>query len=156
MNMAEDVSSPSSSKTTEHSFPLKLTPHTTVHLRLTILSTTIMLFLTSSMPASPSTSSALGSFVYALANRFDPSSPLCTSLVSQPRNIEFATRVASILVRRVGKPIYVGCSVDLRGGGAGAGLGMVGEPEVGEELEALRKVVESVMEKLGREETLRP
>lgn len=56
-----------------------------------------------------------------------------------PNSIEFATRAAKILARRTGTPVYVSSSVDLSWGPGNAGA-----PEVGEEVEALRKVVELV------------
>lgn len=63
-------------------------------------------------------------------------------------SVEFATRVAKIVCRRVGKGggnkargVYVGCSVEL--GGVGG--------RMEEEAEGLRVAVEGIMGVLGRE-----
>ncbi|KAL8770984.1 MAG: hypothetical protein Q9209_003403 [Squamulea sp. 1 TL-2023] len=113
--------------------PLPLTPHTTLHLQITALETSNLIFLTSTDPSSSGSLSALGSFVYAMPNRLQPSDPLCTVLYSQTGSIEFANRVAKILARRTGKPNYVGCSV------------VFGNPSVEEEMAGVRAVVEEVL-----------
>lgn len=51
----------------EVSFPLPKAPHTNIHLQLTNNGPNLLLFLTSSTPES-TTSSVLGSFVYAMPN----------------------------------------------------------------------------------------
>jgi hypothetical protein len=51
----------------EVSFPLPRAPHTNIHLQLTNNGPNLLLFLTTSSPES-ATSSALGSFVYAMPN----------------------------------------------------------------------------------------
>lgn len=52
----------------DFSFPLRLSPHTTLHIQLTSLATSTLIFLTTKSPANPSSVSALGSFVYAMPN----------------------------------------------------------------------------------------
>lgn len=99
---------------------------------------------------------ALGSFVYALPNRFEPAQPLCTALYSVSGSVEFATRVAKIVCKRIGKAdgerregnepahprgVYVGCSVEL--GGVGG--------RMEEEGEGLRVAVEGIVGALARE-----
>ena len=42
---------------------------------------------------------------------------MSTALYEVPGSIEFATRVAKILVRRTGTPVYVGCSAAFGGMG---------------------------------------
>ena len=68
-----------------------------------------------------------------LSQRYNPTQPLSTPLVPQSSTIDFATRVAKILVRRVGKPVYVGSSAMFAGA------------VVEEEVDAVRIVVEGVV-----------
>lgn len=51
--------------------------------------------------------------------------------------MEYATRTAKILARRMGVPVYVGCSID------STALGLVVE----EEMEGLKRIVEVIMER---------
>ncbi|MCJ1358994.1 MAG: hypothetical protein MMC33_008994 [Icmadophila ericetorum] len=118
--------------------PLRLTPHTTLHIQLTQLETSNLIFLTTTDPSNSNALSALGSFVYAMPNRLNPSESISTPLHSVPHSIDFATRVAKILARKTGKPTYVGCSVNL-------GIGVMVE----EEIEAVKKSVEGVMEEIS-------
>jgi len=53
--------------------PLPLSPHTTLHIRITRLETSNMIFLTITDYSASSTTSALGSFVYAMPNVSYPS-----------------------------------------------------------------------------------
>ena len=48
------------------SLPLPLAPHTTLHVQLTRLATSTLLFLTTRTPGDSAASSPLGSFVYAI------------------------------------------------------------------------------------------
>lgn len=50
------------------SVPLPLTPHTTLHMQITPLETSTMVFLTTTDQPSSSSLSALGSFVYSMPN----------------------------------------------------------------------------------------
>lgn len=72
--------------------------------------------------------------------KFNPAQPLSTPLFSVESSLEFTTRLARLFAKKIQLPVYVGSSVDL----AGAGLGGTLE----EEMEAFRKVVEVVTEKL--------
>lgn len=54
-------------KPIELSFPLPKTPHTTVHIHLTSMKTSTMVFLSTTTPGdSGSTMKPMGSFVYAM------------------------------------------------------------------------------------------
>ncbi|MCJ1308532.1 hypothetical protein MMC25_002185 [Agyrium rufum] len=136
--------------------PLPLTPHTTLHISLTPLRTSNILYLTTTSPTSPLTTtttssttghpialSPLGSFVYAMPNLRTPSDPLCTTLVPVPGSVDFAMRFAKIMARKTGSPTYVGCSV-VFGNGMGSGV------EVDEEVDALRRGIEAVVGELVR------
>lgn len=67
---------------------------------------------------------------------------LSTPLYHVESSIEFTTRIAKLLARKTGKPVYVGNSVSF----ASAGMGGTVE----EEMEGFRKVVDVVMEEVGR------
>ncbi|KAI9810085.1 MAG: hypothetical protein M1827_006696 [Pycnora praestabilis] len=118
------------------SFPLPRSPHTTVHLHLTILSTTLLLFLTTAT-GDVSGSSSLGSFIYAMPDRTHLTNVLSTPLYARESSLEFTTRIAKLLARKTGKPVYVGNSVSF----AGAGMGGTVE----EELEGFGRIVEVVL-----------
>lgn len=67
--------------------------------------------------------------------RTNARSVLSTTLYTSA-NVEYTTRLAKILARRMARPVYVGCSLD-----PGA-LGLMVE----EEMEGLSRVVDMVME----------
>lgn len=79
------------------------------------------------------------------SQRASPSSPpLSTPLYTQGGTLDFATRLAKLLAKKVGKPVYVGNSISF----AGAGMGGTVE----EEMEGFRRCVEVVTAALQREE----
>ncbi|KAB8297049.1 hypothetical protein EYC80_002444 [Monilinia laxa] len=126
------------------SFPLPKAPETNIHLRLTISKVSLLLFLTTALNGDTSTAPPLGSFVYALPNRMNASQPLSTPLCVYESSVEFTTRLAKLLVRKTGKPVYVGNSISF----ASAGMGGTVE----EEMEGFKKVVEIVMEQVRKAE----
>lgn len=67
---------------------------------------------------------------------------ISTTIYTAPSSIEYTTRVAKILARRTGKPIYVGCSIDPNG------LGLTVE----EEMEGLSKIVNVITEKFASQQ----
>ncbi|KAH6681883.1 hypothetical protein B0J14DRAFT_225328 [Halenospora varia] len=134
----------SSSPPIEISFPLPKAPDTRIHLRLTIQATSLLLFLTTAMNGDTSTTASLGSFVYAIPDRFNPSQALSTPLYTYESSVEFTTRLAKLLARKTKKPVYVGNSISF----ASAGMGGT----VKEEMEGFKKVVDIVMEEVRRVE----
>lgn len=79
--MDPQLSNPSQLASTNHSsqpsptlqpthlaVPLPFSPHTTLHLQITRLETSTLIFLSSTDPSSSGSQSALGSFVYAMPN----------------------------------------------------------------------------------------
>lgn len=60
------------------SFPLPLTPHTTLHVQTTRLETSSLIFLTASDPSNSTSTSSLGSFIYAMPNVSPGNLPLHT------------------------------------------------------------------------------
>ncbi|RDI78787.1 hypothetical protein Vi05172_g11174 [Venturia inaequalis] len=119
------------------SIPLPHAPTTKISLQLTLESHHTLLFLTTSTSDSPSALCSLGSFVYALPNRLNPSQPLSTPLYSMGDTLDFATRMAKLLAKKMGVPCYVGNSMSF------AGMGRGGDVE--EEMEGFRLVVKVVM-----------
>ncbi|OJJ87699.1 proteasome assembly chaperone 4 family protein [Aspergillus glaucus CBS 516.65] len=127
---------PSQIQPKELSFLLPKALHTTAHIHLTALETCAMVFITTSTPGDNTGSAKpMGSFVYAMPDRINPKSVLSTTLYTSS-SIEFTTRLAKILARRMARPVYVGCSLD-----PGA-LGLMVE----EEMEGLGRIVDVVME----------
>ena len=68
------------------------------------------------------------------------STPLCV----YESSVEFTTRLAKLLARKTGMPVYVGNSISF----ASAGMGGTVE----EEMEGFKKVVEIVMEQVRKTE----
>lgn len=118
----------------ELSFPLPKNPHTILQAHLTFFETSMMLFLTTSTIGESSSSLApMGSFVYAMPNRFNEKDVISTALYESGSSIDYATRTAKILARRTKKPAYVGCSMDFAG------------TTMEEEMEGLSKVIDTVL-----------
>ncbi|PMD24025.1 hypothetical protein NA56DRAFT_669231 [Hyaloscypha hepaticicola] len=128
----------------ELSFPLPKAPETRIHLQLTIQTTSILLFLTTVLNGDTSTAAPLGSFVYALPDRMNPGQTISTPLFTYESSVEFTTRLARLLARKTGKPVYVGNSISF------ASTGMGGTVE--EEMEGFKKVVEVVMDEVRQNE----
>lgn len=62
---------------------------------------------------------------------------MSTALYSVPSSLDFTTRMAKVLVRRLQRPCYVGTSINLSGAVEGG--------TVDEEMEAFRRVVDVVV-----------
>ncbi|KAI1438224.1 hypothetical protein GGR50DRAFT_691397 [Xylaria sp. CBS 124048] len=109
-------------------------------MRLSIQSKAILMFVTTVSSEESDKSASMGSFVYALPDKYNPSQPLATTLYSAESSLEFATRLAKILAKKTNMPVYVGNSISL------ANMGLGGTAE--EEMEALKQVVAVALEKL--------
>jgi len=144
---SNDEGAAGSSPPLELSFPLPHASETSVHLRLILTTATIVLFLTTLSNGDTSTLAPLGSFVYALSDRWNPRQALSTQLYASESSIDFTTRLAKLLARKTKRPIYVGNSMSF----AGAGLGGTVE----EEMEGFRKVVEVVMDEVQKHDGAR-
>ena len=116
------------------SFPVPRHNHLLFHAHITLLTHCTMIHLTTSTLDSGSTTAPLGSFIYAMPDRFDARSSISTTLSTTPDTVEYATRLVKILARKLGGPVYVGCSVSVEG------------MTVEEEMEGLRMVVGKVVE----------
>ncbi|EAW07306.1 proteasome assembly chaperone 4 family protein [Aspergillus clavatus NRRL 1] len=125
-------------KPQEISFPLPKALHTTAHIHLTTLETCVTVFLATSTPGDSSGSlKPMGSLIYAMPDRNSPRSVISTVLYTTPSSADYTARVAKILARRMGLPVYVGCSIDTR----------ALELTVEEEMEGLTKLVQVIMER---------
>ncbi|KAF2641938.1 hypothetical protein P280DRAFT_489299 [Massarina eburnea CBS 473.64] len=131
-----------SSKPIEVAFPLPRAPQTNIHLQLHNNGPNILLFLTTSTGES-ATSAPMGSFVYAMPNRASPSDTLSTPLFTHSGTLDFTTRLAKVLARKLKKPVYVGNSISFSSAGMGG--------TVEEEMEGFRRVVEVVVRLLDEE-----
>ena len=67
---------------------------------------------------------------------------LSTPLYTYESSVEFASRLAKLLARKTGKPVYVGNSISF----ASAGMGGTVE----EEMEGFKRVVEVVLEEVHK------
>ncbi|KAL2131331.1 hypothetical protein VTI74DRAFT_5255 [Chaetomium olivicolor] len=122
------------------SFPLPRSLDTRIYLHLTVKSKAILLFLTTASMEEAGSPTPLGSFVYALPDKYNPSQPLSTALCTVEPTIEFTTRLAKLLARKTQLPTYVGNSISF----ASTGLGGTVE----EEMDAFKKVVEVTLASL--------
>ncbi|XMA08610.1 hypothetical protein WAI453_001401 [Rhynchosporium graminicola] len=128
-------------KPVQLSFPLPKAPDTRIHIKLSIQTTSILLFLTTAMNGDTSTV-PLGSFVYALPDRMNPGQTLSTPLYTYEYSVEFTTRLAKLLARKTKKAVYVGNSISFESAGLGG--------TVEEEMEGFKKVVEVVVEEVQK------
>lgn len=129
---------PAADKPVELAITLPSNPHTKIHVHLTLLPTTLIALLTTSTPESPPNTAVLGSYVYAMPDRYNPSQPISTPLYTVTGSLEFAERMAKLLAKKTGKGCYVSWSGDLSGGVQGG--------SVEEEMEAFRAVVKTIVD----------
>ncbi|GAB0136543.1 hypothetical protein EsDP_00004842 [Epichloe bromicola] len=122
------------------SLPLPRSLDTRIYLRLSTQAKALVLSLTTAAQDEVGSPKPMGSFVYALPNRFDDKQPLATTLFPSESSLEFTTRLAKLLVRRVQLPVYVTNSVSF----ANAGMGGTVE----EEMEAFKNIAEVILDKL--------
>jgi hypothetical protein len=133
-----------SAKPLQLSITLPSNPTIRIHLHLTILPTTLLLFTTTSSPESSTSSAALGSYVYAIPDRYNSLQPLSTPLYTVPSTLDFTMRMAKLLVRKTEKACYVSWSGNLSDSVMGG--------SVEEEMEAFRAVIGAVVEKVRKAE----
>ncbi|KAK3685659.1 hypothetical protein B0T22DRAFT_225622 [Podospora appendiculata] len=122
------------------SIPLPRSLDTRIYMQLTVKSRAVVLFLTTASAEETGAPTPLGSFVYALPDRYNPDQPLSTPLCTVEPTIELTTRLAKLLAKKTRLPTYVGNSMSF----ASAGLGGTVE----EEMEAFKQVAGLVLSKL--------
>ena len=76
--------------------------------------------------------------------RMNPGQTISTPLFTYESSVEFTTRLAKLLARKTGKPVYVGNSISFASSGMGG--------TVEEEMEGFKKVVEVVMDEIRKSE----
>ncbi|KAI5458432.1 hypothetical protein BGZ63DRAFT_426834 [Mariannaea sp. PMI_226] len=130
------------SETVQLSIPLPRSLDTRIYMRLSTKAKAIMLFLSTATQDEVASPTPMGSFVYALPNRLDPGQPLSTTLYSSESTLEFTARLAKLLARRTGLPVYVTNSMSF----ANAGMGGTVE----EEMEAFKCIVQVALERLQK------
>jgi hypothetical protein len=124
----------------EFSIPLPGSLDTRIYVRLSTQAKAILLSLTTASQDELSAAKPMGSFVYALPNRFDAQQPLATTLFTSEATLEFTTRMARLLARKTQLPVYVTNSISL------ANTAMGGTME--EEMAAFKGIVEVVLDKI--------
>ncbi|KAI9668534.1 MAG: hypothetical protein M1829_005351 [Trizodia sp. TS-e1964] len=139
--VAGDSNTYPSLKPLQVTFALPHAPQTTVFLHLTVLTTSLLLFLTTKTSDAGGPGS-LGSFVYALPDRTKAGDVNSTPLYSRESTLEFTTRLARLLARKLQTPTYVGNSMSFESAGLGG--------SVEEEMDAFREVVRVVMEQVEK------
>ncbi|KAF7593288.1 hypothetical protein BBP40_011747 [Aspergillus hancockii] len=122
----------------EISFPFPKALHTNAHIHLTLFDTCATVFLATSTPGDSAGSvKPMGSFIYAMPDRTNTRNTLSTTLYNSPASVEYTTRIAKVLARRMRIPVYVGCSIDP------TALGQTVE----EEMEGLTKIVDVIIKR---------
>ncbi|ERT02305.1 uncharacterized protein SPSK_05631 [Sporothrix schenckii 1099-18] len=109
--MATDLDN--TSETVTFSTPLPRAVDTQIHVRLTTRDKCLMLFVTTAGTEDGETLAPMGSFVYAVPDRFKLSEPLCTNIYVEENSLEFAARLARLVVKRTQQPVYVSSSLSL-------------------------------------------
>nr|POF24003.1 hypothetical protein CFP56_54939 [Quercus suber] len=121
-------------KPVQLSIGLPRSPGTRIYLHLTVLATSIVLFVTSAGIEAGQAGAAMGSFVYAM--------PDVSVRTLSGTSMDFTTRLSRLLVRRTRKLCYVGGSISLSEA-AGGGT-------VEEEMEAFRAIVDVVVTEVAK------
>ncbi|KAK0727406.1 hypothetical protein B0T26DRAFT_134314 [Lasiosphaeria miniovina] len=105
---------------TQLSIPLPRSLDTRIYISLTIKAKAITLFLTTASADEAGTPTPLGSFVFALPDKYNPTQPLSTPLCTVEPTLELTTRLAKIVAKKTQLPTYVGNSISFANAGLGA------------------------------------
>ncbi|KAL7930611.1 hypothetical protein V8C35DRAFT_283367 [Trichoderma chlorosporum] len=119
------------------SIPLPRSLDTRIFIRITTQARAILLSLTTVAQEDAAAPRPMGSFVYALPDRFNHQQAIATTLFSAESSLEFTTRVAKLVARKAELPVYVTNSISLES------MGMGGTVE--EEMEAFKSVAEAIL-----------
>ncbi|KAL6879750.1 hypothetical protein HDV57DRAFT_517850 [Trichoderma longibrachiatum] len=126
------------------SIPLPRSLDTRVFIRVATQAKAILVSLTTASHEESSSLRPMGSFVYALPDRFNQQQAIATTLFSAEASLEFTTRVAKLVARKTQLPVYVTNSISLES------MGMGGTVE--EEMEAFKGVAEAVLSILPKKQ----
>ncbi|KAL7795038.1 hypothetical protein V8C37DRAFT_375350 [Trichoderma ceciliae] len=124
------------------SIPLPRSLDTRIFIRSMTQAKAILLSLTTASQEELGAPRPMGSFVYALPDRFNRQQAIATTLFSAESSLEFATRVAKLVARRTELPVYVTNSISLES------MGMGGTFE--EEMEVFKSVAEAILNSLPK------
>ncbi|KAK4163537.1 hypothetical protein QBC43DRAFT_319261 [Cladorrhinum sp. PSN259] len=130
----------STSRSASLSIPLPYSQTERIYISLGLREKAITVFLTTATEeeaASGGAQTPLGSFVYGMPDKYNPTQPLSTALCTVEPTIEFATRLAKLIARKKQMPVYVGNSISFRSTGLGG--------SVEEEMEGFGVVVRAVL-----------
>ncbi|KAK0759249.1 hypothetical protein N5P37_008135 [Trichoderma harzianum] len=131
-----------SNRVIEASIPLPRSLDTRIFIRITTQAKAILLSLTTVSQEDFAAPRPMGSFVYALPDRFNHQQAIATTLFSAESSLEFTTRVAKLVARKTELPVYVTNSISLES------MGMGGTVE--EEMEAFKSVAEAILSLLPK------
>ncbi|OPB45023.1 hypothetical protein A0O28_0091610 [Trichoderma guizhouense] len=131
-----------SNRVIEASIPLPRSLDTRIFIRITTQAKAILLSLTTVSQEDAAAPRPMGSFVYALPDRFNHQQAIATTLFSAESSLEFTTRVAKLVARKTELPVYVTNSISLES------MGMGGTVE--EEMEAFKSVAEAILSLLPK------
>ncbi|KAM0254271.1 hypothetical protein ACHAQJ_006961 [Trichoderma viride] len=133
-----------SNEVVQVSIPLPRSLDTRIFIRLTTQAKALVLSLTTASQEELAAPRPMGSFVYALPDRFNHQQAIATTLFSAESSLEFTTRVAKLVARRTQLPVYVTNSISLESTGMGG--------TVEEEMEAFKSVAEAILSHLPKSE----
>ncbi|KKA30537.1 hypothetical protein TD95_003627 [Thielaviopsis punctulata] len=139
--MTSPAETEASTAVSQFSLPLPCSIDHHIFLRMERRGKSVMLFLMTGV-LGEAKAAALGSFVYALPDKFNPTQPVSTVLYAVESTVELTTRLAKMVARKTGLPVYVSNSMSLES------TGMGGSAE--EEFEAFKRVVEVVTAELAK------
>lgn len=122
------------------SLPLPRSLDTRIYIRLTVKAKAVTLFVTTASAEEAGAPTPLGSFVYAIPDKYNPGQPLSTQLCTVEPTLDLTTRLAKLVAKKTQLPTYVGNSMSF----ANTGLGGTVE----EEMEAFKQVAGLVLSKL--------
>ncbi|EHK15196.1 uncharacterized protein TRIVIDRAFT_51371 [Trichoderma virens Gv29-8] len=126
-----------SNRVVQVSIPLPRSLDTRIFIRITTQAKAILISLTTVAQEDAAAPRPMGSFVYALPDRFNHQQSIATTLFSAESSLEFTTRVAKLVARKTELPVYVTNSISLES------MGMGGTVE--EEMEAFKSVAEAIL-----------
>ncbi|RCI12485.1 hypothetical protein L249_0416 [Ophiocordyceps polyrhachis-furcata BCC 54312] len=112
-------------------------PDTRIYIRISKLVKALLVSLTTASPDETGAAKTMGSFVYALPNRFNDRETLSTVFFAHEPTLDPTTRLAKLIARRAQLPTYVTNSMNFSDTGT-----------VDEEMSVFRTVAEVVLERL--------
>ncbi|KAK3370132.1 hypothetical protein B0H63DRAFT_527880 [Podospora didyma] len=116
----------------QFSIPLPRSVDTRIYIHLTVKAKSIVVFLTTASGDEAGQPTPLGSFVFALPDRYNPGQPLSTPLCTVEPTLDLTARLAKLVAKKTQLPTYVGNSMSFTNAGLGG--------TVEEEMEAFKQL----------------